>query len=68
MLSLDSMSVYAGDRSDELARWLAQESGQTVTALDVSALLHGFDGGTNADRLLCWPLLGSLMRTESREL
>jgi MSHA biogenesis protein MshI len=68
MLSLDSMSVYAGDRSDELARRLAQELGQAVNVLDVSALFPGFDGGTNADRLLCWPLLGSLMRTQSREL
>jgi MSHA biogenesis protein MshI len=68
MLVLDRISVYAGERSDELARWLGQELGQPVTALDVSALFPGFEGGTDADRLLCWPLLGALMRTESRKL
>lgn len=68
MLVLDRISVYAGERSDELARWLRQELGQPVTSLDVSALFPGFEGGTDADRLLCWPLLGALMRTESRKL
>jgi MSHA biogenesis protein MshI len=68
MLVLDRISVYAGERSDELARWLGQELGQPVTALDVSAWFPGFEGGTDADRLLCWPLLGALMRTESRKL
>ena len=68
MLVLDRISVYAGERSDELARWLGQELGQRVTALDVSALFPGFEGGADADRLLCWPLLGALMRTESRKL
>jgi MSHA biogenesis protein MshI len=68
MLVLDRISVYAGERSDELARWLGQELGQPVTSLDVSALFPGFEGGTEADRLLCWPLLGALMRTESRKL
>lgn len=68
MLVLDRISVYAGERTDELARWLGQELGQPVTSLDVSALFPGFEGGSNADRLLCWPLLGALMRTESRKL
>lgn len=68
MLVLDRISVYAGERSDELARWLGQELGQQVTALDVSALFPGFEGGADADRLLCWPLLGALLRTESRKL
>lgn len=68
MLVLDRISVYAGERSEELARWLGQELGQPVTALDVSALFPGFEGGTDADRLLCWPLLGALMRTQSRKL
>jgi MSHA biogenesis protein MshI len=68
MLVLDRISVYAGERSDELARWLGQELGQPVTALDVAALFPGFEGGADADRLLCWPLLGALLRTESRKL
>ena len=41
MLMLDRISVYAGQRSDELARWLGQELGQQVTALDVAALFPG---------------------------
>lgn len=68
MLALDRISVYAGHRSDELARWLGQELGQAVGALDLSALFPGFEGGSDPDRLLCWPLLGALMRTESRKL
>ena len=68
MLMLDHISVYAGQRTDELARWLGQELGQQVTALDVAALFPGFEGGSDADRLLCWPLLGALMRNESRKL
>jgi MSHA biogenesis protein MshI len=68
MLVLDRISVYAGERTDELALWLGQELGQQVTALDVFALFPGFEGGADADRLLCWPLLGALMRTQSRKL
>jgi MSHA biogenesis protein MshI len=68
MLMLDSISVFAGERSDELARWLGQELGQKVATLDVSALFPGFEGGSETDRMLCWPLLGGLMRNEGRKL
>jgi MSHA biogenesis protein MshI len=68
MLMLDNFSVYAGQRSDEVARWLGQELGQSVTSLDVGSMFPGFEGGDEADRLLCWPLLGGLMRSEGRKL
>jgi MSHA biogenesis protein MshI len=68
MLVLDRVSVYAGQRSDELARWLGQELGQAVTVLDVSPLFSGFEGGSELDRQLCWPLLGVLLRTQGRKL
>lgn len=66
MLPLGGVGVFAGRRSQELAGWLGQELGQTVTTLEVAALFAGYEGATEADKLLCWPLLGALMRTESR--
>jgi len=68
MLVLDRISVQAGARTAELAGLLAQELGQAVLPLDVSALFPGFDGGSEADRQLCWPLLGVLLRHEGRKL
>lgn len=68
MLMLDRISVQAGTRSAELAALLARELGQAVTTLDVSAMFPGFEGGSEADRLLCWPLLGVLLRIEGRKL
>ncbi len=68
MLVLDRISVQAGARSAELAGLLAQELGQAVLPLDVSALFPGFAGGGEADRQLCWPLLGVLLRHEGRKL
>jgi len=68
MLVLDHISVQAGDRTRELAHWLEHKLGHTVLPLDVSALFPGFEGGSDADRLLCWPLLGVLLRSEDRKL
>lgn len=68
MLVLDRVSVQAGTRSVELAALLTQELGHTVTVLDVSSLFPGFEGGSEADRMLCWPLLGVLLRAEGRKL
>ncbi|MDE2616958.1 MAG: hypothetical protein KGL73_08040 [Burkholderiales bacterium] len=68
MLALDRIGVQAGSRTAELAALLARELGQAVTALDVSAQFPGFEGGSEADRLLCWPLLGVLLRVEGRKL
>lgn len=68
MLVLDRISVQAGARTAELAALLAGELGQAVAPLDVSALFPGFEGGSEADRQLCWPLLGVLLRHEGRQL
>lgn len=62
MLVLDQLSVFAGARTLEMAQWLRQELGQAVYPLDLSDLFPGFEGGSDADRQLCWPLLGALMR------
>lgn len=67
MLPLNRISVQAGDRTQELASWLGRELGQPVAALDVSAMFPGFEGGAAADRQLCWPLLGVLLRNEGRK-
>ena len=67
-MPLYGVHVYAGDRSDELAKWLGAQLGQMVQPMDVKALFPGFEGGAEADRALCLPLLGVLMRTEKRKL
>lgn len=67
-LALGRVSVEAGARTAELAGVLTQELGQAVQPLDVSALFMGFAGGSEADRQLCWPLLGLLLRQEARQL
>lgn len=67
-MPLNGMRVYAGERSEELSKWLAAQLGQTVLPMDVNALFPGFEGGAAGDRALCLPLLGVLMRSESRKL
>ncbi len=67
-LPLQGLRVYAGDRSDELARWLAAQLGQPVQALDVRALFAGCEEAPSDVQALCLPLLGVLLRTESRKL
>lgn len=67
-MPLNGMRVYAGERSAELSQWLAAQLGQTVLPMDVNALFPGFEGGAAGDRALCLPLLGVLMRSESRKL
>jgi len=62
---LHGLKVFAGARSQELAQWLSQELGLNVTAMDVAAYFPGFEGGTDADRSLCWPLLGALLRSDT---
>lgn len=68
MLVLERIHVQAGERTAELAGWLGRELGHSVQALDVSALFPGFEGGSDEDRRLCWPLLGVLLRSEVRKL
>jgi MSHA biogenesis protein MshI len=67
-MPLGGMRVYAGERSEELAKWLGAQLGQTVLALDVNALFPGFADGAVDERSMCLPLLGVLLRTESRKL
>ena len=64
---LGAVRVYAGERTEELAKWLAVWIGQTVLPLDGTALFPGFAGGVAADRALCLPLLGVLLRSERRQ-
>lgn len=67
-MPLDGVSVYAGDRTQELANWLYNHLGQMVTPMNVGALFSGFESGHVADHCLCFPLLGVLMRTENQKL
>jgi len=67
-LPLAAVRVYAGARSSELAQWLTRELGQAVVPMDVSDFFSGLDGGTDDTTTSCWPLLGLLMRTDSRKL
>jgi MSHA biogenesis protein MshI len=65
---LNGVRVYAGARSEELAKWLGGELGQSVQAMAVQALFPGSEGLAASDYALCWPLLGELMRSEDRNL
>ena len=67
-MPLHGLRVYAGGRSEELAQWLAAQLGQAVVALDVAAWFPGGEEATADGQALCLPLLGVLMRTESRKL
>lgn len=68
MLVLDRIGVQAGARTAEMAEWLSRDLGHSVTPLDATPLFPGFEGGSEADRRLCWPLLGVLLRSEGRQL
>lgn len=67
-LPLDRLRIYAGERSGELSKWLTLQLGHKVEPLDVNPLFAGFEGGSAAERALCLPLLGVLMRGEHRKL
>jgi MSHA biogenesis protein MshI len=67
-MPLGGLTVFAGERSAEMATWLARETGQTFTAMEVDAFFPGLQAMPAADRALCFALLGVLMRTESRKL
>ncbi|MHB8949515.1 MAG: hypothetical protein ACYC4S_10685 [Rhodoferax sp.] len=67
-LPLHGVRVYAGDRSDQLAQWLSTQLGQPVLALDVRALFPGCESAPSDVQALCLPLLGVLLRRESRKL
>ncbi|MDH5204612.1 MAG: hypothetical protein OEY75_12995 [Hylemonella sp.] len=68
MMALDSVSVYDGPRSAELAQWLEQGIGVAVAPLDVGRLFDGLETDAQADLGVCWPLLGALLRSETHKL
>ena len=65
-LPLAGLRVYAGARSVELARWLSSQLGQAVLPLEPGTLFSGFTGGATGGQAQCLPLLGILLRSESR--
>jgi MSHA biogenesis protein MshI len=67
-MPLGGLRVYAGERSGELAKWLSTQLAQPVVALDVKAFFPGLEGASSDHQALCLPLLGVLMRSESRRL
>lgn len=67
-LPLAAVRVFAGTRSTDLAQWLTRELGQGVVPMTLEGIVDGFTGGADDDRALCWPLLGLLMRADTRKL
>jgi MSHA biogenesis protein MshI len=67
-LPLSSVRVFAGARSAELATWLERESGIAVTPLVLEPLFSGLQNTPEIERAVCLPLLGLLLRPESRAL
>jgi MSHA biogenesis protein MshI len=67
-MPLGGLRVYAGERSTELATWLTREMGQSVSAMDLEAEFPGMQAIALADQIYCLPLLGVLLRTETRKL
>ena len=67
-LPLGGLKVYAGERSQELATWLGSEMGQAVGTLELGSLFSGLEAFAPADVAACAPLLGVLLRTETRKL
>lgn len=67
-LPLSGVQVLAGERSVEFAQWLSREMGQPVTAMDLGTRFDGLQSIDAADQAYCAPLLGVLLRTETRKL
>lgn len=61
-MPLNGLRVSAGERTTEMVTWLASETGQPVTALEVDGLFTGMQGALPQDRAYCLPLLGALLR------
>jgi MSHA biogenesis protein MshI len=68
VLPLNRLSVFAGDRSAELAAWLMQQLGQPVTTLEVRPIFSGLESISASDLAMCLPLLGVLLRHEAQSL
>jgi MSHA biogenesis protein MshI len=67
-MPLGGLRVYAGERSAELANWLSRETGQAVSSMELQAQFAGLQAIPMADQTYCLPLLGVLLRTETRKL
>ena len=67
-MPLSALRVYAGERSTELSKWLGAQLGQTLMPMDVTTLFSGFESEDEDSKSMCSPLLGVLMRTDSRKL
>lgn len=67
-MPLAGLRVYAGERSGEMANWLGRELGQTVTPMDLEGQFPGLGAMAIDDQAYCLPLLGVLLRTETRKL
>lgn len=69
-LPLAALWVQVGDDSDQLAALLAQTLGQRVGVLDATAVLPGLAeaAGTPALRAALLPIVGALLRSETRRL
>ena len=66
-MALDSVRIYAGERSDDVSNWFRVQAGETVLPMDVSDLFTGFSGGVESDKALCMPLLGALIQASSTD-
>jgi MSHA biogenesis protein MshI len=62
---LAGLRVYAGVRSFDLAAWLSQEIGQTVTMLDFNSQFPAMADMSAEDQMACLPLLGALLRNDA---
>jgi MSHA biogenesis protein MshI len=67
-LPLVGLSVYAGERTADLAAWLSREIGQVVASMEVEGLFPGLQDTPGPERCVCMPLLGLLLRSESGSL
>ena len=69
-LPLAAVTVEAGEHSQALATLLGQQMGIRVGALDIAPVFGGFEqacGGDAAVMRACLPLLGTLLRSETRK-
>jgi len=66
-LPLASVVVEASAHSAALAGMLERELGLRVEALDLARVFSGLDTLADTDRASCLPLLGALLRSETRK-
>jgi len=61
-LPMAGLSVYAGERTVDLAALLTQELGQVVDAMELDSLYPALASAGPQEKLACAPLLGVLLR------